>query len=54
MSHLALSASFYYLWYGSTTIINIVILSVREANFDDRRQSLTSLDVKSKGLIKTD
>ena len=29
MSYLALSASFEYLWYGFTAIINILILSAR-------------------------
>ena len=43
MSQLALSASFEYLCYGSTPIVNILIFF--SAGIDVRRQNLTSKDV---------
>ena len=36
MSYLSISASFEYLCYGSTTVINILILSAREPSLDVR------------------
>ena len=42
MSYLALSASFEYLCYGSTAIINILILTARGSTFVCRRQILTT------------
>ena len=45
MSWLALSASFQYLWYGSTTIImNSLIPLVRGSGIVFKRQNLTTKD----------
>ena len=44
MSELALSGSFEYLCYGSTTIIHILILTVWGPSLYVRRQILTSED----------
>ena len=58
MSQLALSASFEYLYYGSTSIINIVIPTLRGSTLDVRtdvyrRQILTSKVDHRAGRVNT-
>ena len=47
MSYSALSDSFKYLCYGSTTIINMFTLTVRRATFDTRQILTTKVDPRA-------